>query len=155
MNTTKQMLFVADSMLGKLARYLRIMGYDTIYQKTYSGQRLSELVAEGRVLLTRSTIRVKEYPHVVFIDRDLVKDQLTVLDSNLRLSRDQEKWFTRCSICNSPLSKVDREGAQAHVPDYVFFRYPEKIQFCPSCKRFYWPGTHRERMLARLKDWGF
>ncbi len=155
MNTTKQILFVADSMLGKLARYLRIMGYDTIYQKTYSGQRLSELVAEGRVLLTRSTIRVKEYPHAVSIDRDLVKDQLTVLDSNLRLSRDQEKWFTRCSICNSPLSKVDREGAQAHVPDYVFLRYPEKIQFCPSCKRFYWPGTHRERMLARLKDWGF
>ena len=155
MNSTNQMVFVADSMLGKLARYLRIMGYDTIYQKGYSEQRLSELVAEGRVLLTRSTVRVTEYPHSVFIDRDLVKDQLTVLDSNLRMSRDQEKWFTRCSICNSPLSKVDREGAQAHVPDYVFFRYPEKIQFCPSCKRFYWPGTHRERMLERLKDWGF
>ena len=149
------MLFVADSMLGKLARYLRIMGYDTIYQKTYSEQRLSDLVAEGRVLLTRSTVRITEYPHSVFIDRDLVKDQLTVLDSNLRLSRNQEKRFTRCSICNSPLSKVDREVAQAHVPDYVFFRCPEKIQFCPSCKRFYWPGTHRERMLERLKDWGF
>ncbi|UCH08998.1 MAG: hypothetical protein JSV55_12885, partial [Deltaproteobacteria bacterium] len=48
------MRFVADSMLGKLARYLRIMGYDTVYQKTYSDQRLLELVGEGRVLLTRS-----------------------------------------------------------------------------------------------------
>jgi len=155
MNTKKQMLFVADSMLGKLARYLRIMGYDTIYQKSYSEQRLSELVAEGRVLLTRSTIRATEYPHAVSIDRDLVKDQLTVLDSNLRLSRNQEKWFTRCSICNSPLSKVDREVAQEHVPDYIFFRYPERIQFCPLCKRYYWPGTHRERMVERLRDWGF
>ena len=155
MNTTKQMLFVADSMLGKLARYLRTMGYDTIYQKNYSEQELSELVAGGRVLLTRSSARFSEYSQAIFIDQDLVRDQLELVDSRIRVNRDRKKWFTRCIVCNSILSKVHREVAQAHVPDYVFFRYPEKIQFCPVCERYYWPGTHRESMLARLKDWGF
>ncbi len=149
------MRFVVDSMLGKLARYLRIMGYDTAYQRSYSGQGLSELVKGGRVLLTRSSANATEYPDAVFIDKDLVKDQLKVVDAHLRLTRDRSKWFSRCLVCNSPLSKPDGEEAKEHVPDFVFFKYPEKIQFCPSCRRFYWPGTHRERMVERLKGWGF
>lgn len=142
-------------MLGKLARYLRIMGYDTAYQRSYSGQGLSELVKEGRVLLTRSTEKATKYPDAVFIDEDLVKDQLRAVNAHLRLTRDRRKWFRRCIVCNSPLSKPDREKAREHVPDFVFFTYPESIQFCPSCRRFYWPGTHRERMVERLKQWGF
>jgi len=149
------MLFVADSMLGKLARYLRIMGYDTVYQKSYSEQRLSELVAAGRILLTRSTARFSAYSQAIFIDKDLVRDQLKLVDRGIRVNKDRKKWFTRCIVCNSTLSKVDRAVAHAHVPDYIFFRYPERIRFCPSCERFYWPGSHRERMLARLKNWGF
>ena len=149
------MRFVADSMLGKLARYLRIIGYDTVYQKSYSDQRLSELVGEGRLLLTRSNARFSKYPDSIFIDRDLVRDQLETVDGRIGLNRDQSKWFTRCIMCNAMLSEVDREVARAHVPDFVLFSYPEKVRFCPSCKRFYWPGTHRERMLARLKNWGF
>jgi uncharacterized protein with PIN domain len=149
------MRFVADSMLGKLARYLRIMGYDTVYQKNYSDQRLSELVGEGRVLLTRSNARFSKYPDSIFIDRDLVRDQLQAVERRIGLSRDQGKWFTRCSVCNSVLSKPDRAAAPEHVPDFVSFSYPQQVRFCPSCRRFYWPGTHREKMLARLKNWGF
>ncbi len=149
------MRFVADSMLGKLARYLRIMGYDTAYQRSYPGQSLSELVKGGRVLLTRSGEKATEYPDAVFIDEDLVKDQLRVVNAHLRLTRDRSKWFSRCIVCNAQLLKPDREEAREHVPDFVFFKYPERIQFCPSCRRFYWPGTHRERMVERLKGWGF
>jgi len=149
------MRFVADSMLGKLARYLRIMGYDTVYQKSYSDQRLSELVKEGRVLLTRSHARFSRYPDSIFIDRDLVRDQLQAVDKKIGLNRDQKKWFTRCSVCNSVLSKPDRAAAPQDVPDFVSFSYPQQVRFCPSCRRFYWPGTHRERMLERLKSWGF
>jgi len=147
--------FVADSMLGKLARYLRIMGYDTVYQETYSDQRLSELVEEGRVLLTRSNARFSKYPDSIFIDYDLVRDQLREVDEKIGLDRDQSKWFTRCSVCNSVLSKPDRAVTPEDVPDFVSFTYPQQVRFCQFCKRFYWPGTHRERMLARLKEWGF
>jgi uncharacterized protein with PIN domain len=149
------MRFVADSMLGKLARYLRIMGYDTVYQETYTDQRLSDLVEEGRVLLTRSNARFSKYSDSIFIDRDLVRDQLQAVDRKIGLNRDQNKWFTRCSVCNAMLSEVDREVARQHVPDFVLLSYPQKVRFCPRCERFYWPGTHRERMLARLKNWGF
>ncbi len=155
MNTTNPILFVADSMLGKLARYLRIMGYDTFYQSSYPDQRLSELVMEGRVLLTRNHATARLYSNSIFIDSDLVKDQLEVVDSTLKLTRDHGNWFSRCLICNSHLSKAEGEVARENVPDFVFLKYPERILFCPSCKRFYWPGTHRERMLERLKDWGF
>ncbi|UCF72592.1 MAG: hypothetical protein JSW35_10540 [Deltaproteobacteria bacterium] len=155
MNTTNPILFVADSMLGKLARYLRIMGYDTFYQSSYSGRRLSELVMEGRTLLTRNHAIVRSYSNAIFIEADLVKDQLKAVDSAVGLTRDQRSWFSRCLICNSPLSKAKAEVAREHVPDFVFLNYHGKILSCPSCKRFYWPGTHRERTLERLKDWGF
>ncbi len=155
MNTTNPILFVADSMLGKLARYLRIMGYDTFYQSSYSGRRLPELVMEGRTLLTRNHAIVRSYSNAIFIDSDLVKDQLKAVDSTVRLTGDQRSWFSRCLICNSPLSKAKGEVAREHVPDFVFLNYHGRILSCPSCKRFYWPGTHRERTLERLKDWGF
>ncbi len=154
-NTINPIMFVADSMLGKLARYLRIMGYDTAYQSSYPDKRLSELVMEGRILLTRNQKTVRLYSDFIFIDCDLVKDQLKVVDSTLKLTRNQRDWFTRCLTCNSALSKVDTEVARENVPDFVFFKYPERILLCPTCKRFYWPGTHRERMVERLKDWGF
>jgi uncharacterized protein with PIN domain len=155
MSTTNPIVFVADSMLGKLARYLRIMGYDTFYQSSYSGRRLSELVMEGRILLTRNHAIVRSYSNAIFIDSDLVKDQLKAVDSAVTLTRDQRSWFSRCLICNSPLSKAKAQVARGHVPDFVFFNYRGKILSCPSCKRFYWPGTHRERTLERLKEWGF
>jgi uncharacterized protein with PIN domain len=142
-------------MLGKLARHLRIMGYDTVYQKSYSDQTLSELVEGGRVLLTRSNARFSKYSDSIFIDRDQVRDQLEAVDGRVGLNRDQGKWFTRCIVCNSVLTKPDQAVAPEDVPDFVSFSYPQQVRFCPSCRRFYWPGTHRERMVARLKNWGF
>jgi uncharacterized protein with PIN domain len=155
MNKANQILFVADAMLGKLARYLRIMGYDTFYQSSYQEQRLSELVMEGRILLTRNQATVMLFSNSIFIDNDLVKDQLKVVDNTLKLTRDRRDWFSRCLVCNSTLSKAEAEVARENVPDFIFSNYKERILFCPSCKRFYWPGTHRERMVEMLKDWGF
>jgi len=149
------MLFVADKMLGKLARYLRIIGYDTFYQSSYPDQRLSELVKEGRILLTRNHATARQYSNSIFVDCDLVKDQLNVVDNAITLTRDRRDWFSRCLVCNSPLSKTEGEAARQNVPDFVFFKYHERIVFCSTCRRFYWPGTHREKMLERLKDWGF
>jgi len=99
--------------------------------------------------------RFSKYPDSISIDRDLVRDRLQALDEKIGVNRDQEKWFTRCSLCNSVLTKPDRAVTPEDVPDSVSFSYPHQVRFCPSCRRFYWPGTHREKMLARLKNWGF
>jgi uncharacterized protein with PIN domain len=155
MNTTNVIMFVADTMLGKLSKYLRIMGYDTFYQTSYPDQKLSDLVKDGRIFLTRNQATATQYVNSVFIDHDHVKDQLKAVDNSLTLTRDRKEWFSRCIVCNSPLSKAELEVARQNVPDFVFLTYHERIVFCPMCKRFYWPGTHRERMVERLKDWGF
>lgn len=148
------MLFVVDSMLGKLAKYLRIMGYDTAYHPHYTDQRIRELVNEGRVLLTRSREKAKQYENCILVDQDLVKDQLEVLDKAVGLTRDRTGYFSRCIRCNSPLEKAHAEVAREQVPDYVFTTYKDRILFCPSCGRCYWPGTHRRRMLEVLEQWG-
>jgi len=149
------MAFVVDTMLGTLAKYLRIMGYDAAYQRHYSEQRMRELVGEGRVLLTRSRERAARYENSILVDRDLVKDQLAVLDRHVRLTRDHAGYFSRCIRCNSPLEKADEEVARERVPDYVFTTQRDRIQFCPACGRCYWPGTHRHRMAAILRDLGY
>jgi uncharacterized protein len=149
------MAFVVDSMLGVLAKYLRIMGYDAAYQQHYTDQRIRELVEEGRVLLTRSRERAARYEHAILVDRDLVKDQLAVLDGAVGLTRDREAYFRRCIRCNSPLEKAEEEVAREKAPDYVFTTQRDRILFCPSCRRCYWPGTHRDRMAAILRDWGY
>jgi uncharacterized protein with PIN domain len=155
MNTTNQILFVADTMLGKLAKYLRIMGYDTFYQTSYPDRKLSDLFKDGSIFLTRNQATATQYVNSVFIDHDHVKDQLKAVDNSLTLTRDRKDWFSRCIVCNSPLSKAELEVARQNVPDFVFLTYHERIVFCPICKRFYWPGTHRERVGERLKDWGY
>ena len=149
------MPFVVDSMLGALAKYLRIMGYDTAYQPHYTDQGIRELVEEGRVLLTRSRERAIQHETTILVDRDLVRDQLEVVDRTFGLTRDCTGYFRRCIRCNSPLEKAGDEVAREQVPDYVFTMQRERILFCPSCGRCYWPGTHRERTLAILRDWGF
>jgi len=149
------MAFVVDSMLGALAKYLRIMGYDTAYQPQYTDQRIRELVGEGRVLLTRSSLRAAQYENSILVDRDLVKDQLAVLDRTVGLTRDRKAYFRRCIRCNSPLEKAEEEVAREKVPDYVFTTQRDRILFCPSCGRCYWPGTHRDRMEGILRDWGY
>lgn len=149
------MAFVVDSMLGTLAKYLRIMGYDAAYQTHYTDQRLQELVGEGRVLLTRSREKAARYENSIIVDRDLVRDQLVVLDRIVGLTHDHAGYFSRCIRCNSPLVKAEEELARDKAPDYVFTTQRERIMFCPSCGRCYWPGTHRQRMAAILKAWGY
>ena len=78
----------------------------------------------GRVLLTRSKAMLSKYPDPIFIDRDLVTDQLQAVDRKIGLNRDQGEWFMRCSVCNSVLAKPDRTVAPEDVPDFVSFSYP-------------------------------
>jgi uncharacterized protein with PIN domain len=155
MSVPKAISFVVDGMLGALARHLRIMGYDAEYRSHCSERRLNELVEQGRVLLTRNRERARRYANSILVDCDLLKDQLMVVDEVVRLTRDRKRWFNRCIVCNFPLERAEEDAARGSVPDYVFTTHGERILFCPSCGRFYWPGTHRGRMMERFKDWGF
>lgn len=147
--------FVADSMLGKLAKWLRVMGYDTHYQTFYKMGELLEITSGGRRLLSRYRQSTTRDPDSMLVHSDHVKDQLKEIRSLGLLTPDRSKWFSRCLICNDPLRTAEAAEAREHVPEYVFHQTPSGIRVCPSCCRFFWPGSHKEKMMRQLEKWGF
>ncbi len=146
------MEFLLDSMLGRLAKWLRIMGYDTHYQSKY---RLGELyrLSKDRIFVTRNKALYSKL-NGVLLSSDILDDQIRELKEKLQLYPDIKNFFSRCVICNRKLIKAPLKLAQEYVPEYVFLENRDKIRYCPSCNRFYWPGTHRQNMIRRLKKWG-
>ena len=149
------MEFIADNMLGKLAKWLRVMGYDVHYQSRYKHLQIERLVEEGRLLLSRHRKVIDLYPGGIYIVSEHVREQLLELKRGGHLKSDPPKWFTRCLICNAPLEKADPLTVRENVPEYVFYKNPEGIRYCPSCTRYFWPGTHRQRMVRLLSNWGW
>jgi len=146
------MNFVADRTLGKLARKLRILGYDALYWRGGNlGGAMDAARSEGRVLLTRSRkIREKaEGLNVVIVDADDPKDQLQEIIQKLSLKAKEEKFFCRCLLCNEELQPLDKEEAEGRVPDFILQAY-QIFHSCPRCRRVYWPGTHYERMKQEM-----
>jgi uncharacterized protein len=147
--------FVADTMLGRLAKWLRIMGCDTHYRPFYQPEQIRSLVEEGRILLTRNSRRLTRCKGAVFLRADHVKDQLNQLQQEGLIPVDHARWFTRCMLCNDTLLTPSAEAVKENVPEYVLFENPSGIRFCPSCNRFFWPGSHKQKMMAQLGSWGF
>lgn len=146
------MKFVADRTLGKLARKLRILGFDALYWRGGNlGGAMEAARSEGRVLLTRSR-KVKgkaEDLEVIVIEANDSKDQLREIVQKLSLEAGKEKFFCRCLLCNEELRPLDREEAEGRVPDFILRVY-KVFHSCPRCRRVYWPGTHYERMKTEM-----
>jgi hypothetical protein len=147
--------FLADRMVGKLARWLRLLGYDTIYWPQLSPDGvLREARRQGRIIVTRDTRirRRKDAPPFVFVEDDHFRRQLKQVVETLRL--DPLRWLlTRCSQCNAVLEAVAKEDAQQQAPEYVW-RTQEVFRRCPSCRRLYWGATHREHIVEELQRLG-
>ena len=147
------MRFLADAMVGRLAKWLRALGYDTLYHRDGDDEALlATAAAEGRVLLTRDTRLPRgDLPAgSLLIRSDRVEDQIREVLRAYDLRPTSPG--TRCLRCNALLAPVSREGVAGRVPDFVLTRYTA-FRTCHLCRRIYWPGTHRRRMgevLARL-----
>lgn len=144
--------FFADAMLGKLARWMRTMGYDVEYEPHIDdGELLERAFAEGRVVLTRDTLllkRRKARGRAFFIEGDGISGQLRQVAAAFPI--DGGLFLTRCLRCNRPLERVAKPSVEGKVPPYVF-RTQEEFSACPSCGRIYWGATHRERMEGELR----
>lgn len=144
--------FIADEMLGRLAKWLRILGFDTLY---YSGVNDDFIVSiaqsEKRILLTRDTrIRVPVDVQLVFIKSDFVEEQIRqVLDElDLRL---EKRLKPRCLICNKALEEVKKVSIKDKVPPYVY-ETQEKFAQCSECGRIFWHGTHWEKIQLKVEE---
>jgi uncharacterized protein with PIN domain len=148
MDPEKTPQFVVDSMLGRLARWLRILGFDTWYFREIDDRELLELHAEtGRVLLTRDThlVQCRGVGRHVLVRSDGWEDQLRQVVAALSLNVRSERMLTRCLLCNLPLEKLAPEEAYGRIPDYVAGS-TSAFRGCRSCDKVYWAGTHRKRM---------
>jgi uncharacterized protein with PIN domain len=144
------MRFVCDVMLGRLAKYLRILGFDAVYVK--GGASLEHYVREGgdRVFLTRRT-GTTHFARTIHIRSDAVREQLKEIRDLIRPCLKRENVFGRCVECNTELVKVDKEEIESLVPEFVYHNYA-RFKRCPSCNRVYWEGSHTTGMSALLEE---
>jgi len=134
--------FAVDKMLGKLAKWLRILGYDTFYKNKISNATLLSIAnKDNRILITRnhSFKKRKHQIKIIFISKDELRAQLAELNQEIKLSTD--RIFTRCPICNRKTTEIEKEYVKDIVPEYVYQNQDRFFQ-CLLCGKVYWEGTH-------------
>jgi uncharacterized protein with PIN domain len=141
-------------MLGRLARWLRVLGYDAAYDASLADPALVRLAeAEGRVLLTRDRHLLRELrpARAIEVRRDAPLEQLRDVVAELALAPPPE-LFTRCLVCNAllPAAMPDDEAARAVPPGARGL--PGPVRRCARCGRVYWAGSHVRRMRRALEE---
>ena len=151
------MTFVVDCMLGRLAKWLKILGFDVLYFSKAEDRDLVDIARrEGRVLLTRDTgliERTAKRPNRLFVRSDDWEDQVVQVLDDLGLWGDVRP-NTRCIECNLPLKTLTRERARNLITPYVS-EHASSFAICPGCNRVFWQGTHygdMERKIERLLE---
>ena len=156
--------FVADCMLGRLARWLRAFGFDVVYHPFAEDEQLVRWARQrGAILLTRDTHLAQggsgapippppeKVPQVrvIFLQHDRVEGQLRQVVTEAPIDLSQAQPLTRCTACNEPLRTVEKEAVRDRIPPYVYATQ-EIFSLCPGCQRIYWQGTHASRIRERL-----
>jgi len=142
---------LTDCMLGRLAKWLRLMGYDTAYENVASDSHLAHRArAEGRVLLTRDReLAGRRGLRTLLIQSELLEEQ--VREVRDALGPPPDPAFSRCSACNGVLEAVTPEAISDRVPPYVL-RTQSTFHRCPGCGRVYWPSTHLRAMRLQIEQ---
>jgi uncharacterized protein with PIN domain len=148
--------FIVDNNVGKLAKWLRVMGYDALlFSGEDDGRMVKVALAQNRVILTKDTQIMKRRLvtsgrlKAILIEDDDPKAQLRQVVEALNLDY-QFKPFSICLECNQKLVRRDREEVRDLVPPHVFETQNFYME-CPSCQRIYWRGTHWQAMRRELE----
>jgi len=142
--------FIADVMVGRLARWLRVLGFDAAYSNVYEDDEIIRIAEEEeRVILTRDTgLAARRHDaQCLLIKSGSYREQIQQVLATFDLR--EFSVFSRCLECNAALKDVDRESVFERVPPYVYLTQ-QRFAICPSCSRIYWHGTHADRMLEQI-----
>ncbi len=145
--------FVLDTHLGKLARYLRMLGFDALYRNDYDDQTLALLAsAEPRILLTRDQGLLKRriVTHGYYVRAVKPREQLEEVLARLDLYRSMRP-FERCINCNGVLKPIPKEAISARLETNTL-RYFQRFWSCEACERIYWEGSHYQHMQRLLQE---
>jgi len=137
------MKFILTKELGRLAKWLRILGFDTVY---YNQDKPSSLIIQAlgdeRIILTRNhRLPQARGLKILLIKNDKIKKQVEEVVHRLKIKPEPELMFSRCILCNAKLLEIEKEKVKDRVPEYVFKTQGHFIT-CPKCQRIYWQGTH-------------
>ena len=138
-----------DAMLGRLARWLRLMGYDATYMADTDDIEIVRAArAQKRLVLTRDRgLAARRAVEAVLIASQDLDDQIEQVMNEV--GPPPQPAVPRCVVCNTPLEPLSLEAARARVPPYGW-RTKSSFARCPACKRLYWPGTHWKAIQERL-----
>ncbi|WP_148881904.1 Mut7-C RNAse domain-containing protein [Thermococcus aciditolerans] len=144
------MRFIADMMLGRLARWLRLYGYDTLYGVEDDDEILRVALAENRVLLTRDSGLAKRAEKLgvesILLNSNSLEGQVEELRRFGVEFRELFPANARCPKCNGLIRPASKEEVKERVPESVYERYDE-FYVCENCGQIYWPGRQWREML--------
>jgi uncharacterized protein with PIN domain len=142
--------FLADCMLGRLAKWLRLLGYDTAYDNAAADHKLARRArAEGRVLLTRDRgLAARRGLRTLLIQAESLEEQ--VQEVQAAFGSPPAPALSRCSVCNVALEQVSPVEIADRVPPYVL-KTQSEFRRCPDCRRIYWPGSHVQEMRNQIE----
>jgi len=146
MNRANEICFAAEVTLGKLAKWLRILGFDTLYEPDVTSIGFVDARGKSRILLTR-TERIRDRntsQKLLFIKSNNPFEQLREVISALGIVPKETQPFSRCIRCNTRIQQLDKDSVQGMVPDYIWGTH-DTFQTCSMCRRIYWPGSHTKR----------
>lgn len=142
--------FAVDIMLGKLAKWLRVLGFDAIVLPLHDRAQIESCLSREIIPITRRE-KWQSLRGVLFIHSDHHFEQLQELVARLNLEKTETHPFSRCAVCNEVLYPISRDATFGNIPDFVF-ETASDFRKCPKCGRIYWPGTHKNRMIEKLES---
>lgn len=164
---SNQPRFISDAMLGSLSKWLRILGFDTMYFKTIDDNELIRIAKQGqRILLTRDTrlVKRKKIGSYILINSnntlEQLKEVLTIVCSKQYAVSPEESaycllytayFFSRCAACNGELLSADRKSVVDDVPEHVFLNFNSFLK-CKDCGKVYWEGSHKKLIDTKLRE---
>jgi len=145
--------FAAEKTLGRLTKWLRLLGFDTLYVFELSGKKFIETLENDRILLTRTRRIQKLFASrkLIFVESNHLAQQLEQIFRELDIAAAQTRPFSRCLQCNASIVIVAKDSVWGRVPDYIFETH-DRFQKCPECDRIYWPGSHTRRSLEKIRQ---
>jgi uncharacterized protein with PIN domain len=142
--------------LGRLAKWLRILGLDTEYSSQNNiGSLVIQALRDERIILTRNQRLLKTRGVKIFLVKNQrIKNQVAEVLGTLKIEPHAIRMFSRCILCNEELMAIEKIKVKDKVPEYVY-QTQEDFITCPKCQRIYWRGTHWGNVQKTLEEIGY
>ncbi len=154
-SSNNELKFVVDVMLGRLANYLLLLGFDCEYRRQFPDDDLLKFAeTENRVIITRDADLAAEYStgKVCHLKTTELAEQLKKVKEKFSLNFSKDRLFTRCVGCNKPLVEIEKKEVEEEIPSRTR-SWLDTYYRCPGCEKVYWRGTHYEAVVERLENW--